>query len=88
MVDADIVRDDADGRLMRLGLELPPTTTPFGTYVEGVQTGNLLFLSGTLPAVGHEPKYRGRLGAELDVEQGRAATSSAAIKSRSARVRR
>jgi hypothetical protein len=26
--------------------------TPFGSYVEAVQTGNLLFLSGMLPAVG------------------------------------
>ncbi len=78
-VDTDIVRDDADGRLMRLGLELPPPATPFGAYVEAVQTGNLLFLSGTLLAVGHEPKYRGRLGAELDVEQGRAATRLAAL---------
>ncbi|MGZ3563742.1 MAG: RidA family protein, partial [Vulcanimicrobiaceae bacterium] len=43
------------------------------------QTGNLLFLSGTLPVFGHEPKYRGRLGAELDAEQGRAALRLAAL---------
>jgi pimeloyl-ACP methyl ester carboxylesterase len=70
---------DADKRLIGLGLELPPPTTPFGAYVEAVQTGNLLFLSGTLPTFGHEAKYRGRLGAELDAEQGRAATRLAAL---------
>lgn len=70
---------NADERLIELGIELPPPTTPFGAYVEAVQTGNLLFLSGTLPVVGHEPKYRGRLGAELDAEKGRAATRVAAL---------
>lgn len=69
----------ADKRLIRLGLEVPPPATPFGAYVEAVQTGNLLFLSGTLPTLGHEPKYLGRLGAELDAEQGRAATRLAAL---------
>ena len=37
------------------------------------------FLSGTLPVVGREPRYRGRLGAELNAEQGRAATRLAAL---------
>ncbi len=40
---------DADARLSELGIELPPPARPFGAYVEAVQTGNLLFLSGTLP---------------------------------------
>jgi enamine deaminase RidA (YjgF/YER057c/UK114 family) len=73
------MQSDADTRLTGLGLELPALATPFGAYVEAVQTGNLLFLSGTLPALGHEPKYRGRLGAELDAEQGRAAARLAAL---------
>jgi enamine deaminase RidA (YjgF/YER057c/UK114 family) len=32
-----------------------------------------------LPAVGHEPKFVGRLGKELDAEQGRQATRIAAL---------
>jgi len=43
---------------------------PFGTYVEAVQTGNLLFLSGMLPTEGRVAKFIGRVGAELDVEAG------------------
>jgi enamine deaminase RidA (YjgF/YER057c/UK114 family) len=70
---------DADSRLIALGLELPPPATPFGEYVEAVQTGNLLFLSGTLPTLGHELQCRGRVGAELDAEQGRIATRLAAL---------
>jgi enamine deaminase RidA (YjgF/YER057c/UK114 family) len=44
-----------------------------------VQTGNLLYLSGMLPAIGHDLKFVGRLGKELDVEQGREATRIAAV---------
>jgi enamine deaminase RidA (YjgF/YER057c/UK114 family) len=69
----------AERRLAELGIELPPAPTPFGAYVESVQTGNLLYLSGMLPAVGHEPKFVGRLGREFDVEQGREAARIAAL---------
>ena len=62
-----------------LGIELPAAPTPFGTYVETLQTGNLLFFSGMLPVVDHKPKYVGRLGKELDVEAGRDAAYTAAL---------
>ena len=64
---------------MDLGIRLPAPPTPFGTYVEAVQTGNLLFLSGMLPVVDHKPKYLGRLGKELDTEAGRDAAYTAAL---------
>jgi enamine deaminase RidA (YjgF/YER057c/UK114 family) len=69
----------AESRLKDLGIHLPAAPTPFGTYVEARQTGNLLFLSGMLPVVDHKPKYVGRLGKELDVEAGRDAAYTAAI---------
>src|SRR5579862_8405498 len=69
----------ADRRLQELGIELPPAPTPFGTYVETLQTGNLLFFSGMLPVVDHKPKYVGRLGKELDTEAGRDAAYTAAL---------
>jgi enamine deaminase RidA (YjgF/YER057c/UK114 family) len=69
----------AEHRLRELGIELTPPPTPFGAYVEAVQTGNLLFLSGMLPAIGHEPKFIGRLGKELDTNAGREAVRIAAI---------
>src|SRR5579862_7721164 len=68
-----------DRRLQELGIQLPPAPTPFGTYVETVQTGNLLFFSGMLPVVDHKPKYLGRLGKELDAEAGRDAVYTAAL---------
>lgn len=70
---------NAERRLAELRIELPPVPTPLGAYVESVQTGNLLYLSGMLPVVGHEPKFVGRIGSEFDVEQGRAATRVAVL---------
>ncbi len=72
-------RGNAERRLHELGIELTPAPTPFGAYVESVQTGNLLYLSGMLPVVGHEPQFVGRLGKEFDVEQGREAARIAAL---------
>jgi enamine deaminase RidA (YjgF/YER057c/UK114 family) len=69
----------AEQRLKEFGLSLPHPPTPLGAYVEAVQTGNLLFLSGTLPVEGGVPKFLGRLGAELSVEDGRRATRLAAL---------
>jgi enamine deaminase RidA (YjgF/YER057c/UK114 family) len=69
----------AEQRLQELGIQLPAAPTPFGTYVETLQTGNLLFLSGMLPVVDHKPKYVGRLGKELDAEAGRDAARTAAL---------
>jgi enamine deaminase RidA (YjgF/YER057c/UK114 family) len=69
----------AERRLHELGIQLPAAPTPFGTYVEAVQTGNLLFLSGMVPVVDHKPKYLGRLGKELNAEAGRAAAYTAAL---------
>ena len=69
----------AEQRLKELGIKLPAPPEPFGTYVEAVQTGNLLFLTGMLPTEGREAKFIGRIGAELDVESGRQAAHLAAL---------
>src|SRR5437660_9163771 len=69
----------AEQRLKEFGINLPAPPEPFGTYVEAVQTGNLLFLSGMLPTEGHGAKFVGRVGAELDVEAGCKAAQLAAV---------
>jgi enamine deaminase RidA (YjgF/YER057c/UK114 family) len=80
MVSAQVSdRRTAEQRLAELGIELPAPPTPFGTYVETLQTGNLLFFTGMLPVVDHKPKYLGRLGKELDAAAGRDAARTAAL---------
>jgi enamine deaminase RidA (YjgF/YER057c/UK114 family) len=74
----------AERRLQALGIQLPSAPTPFGSYVETVQTGNLLFLSGMLPVVDHKPAYVGWLGRELDANAGRQAARIAALSALSA----
>ena len=69
----------AEKRLKELGIKLPAPPEPFGTYVEAVQTGNLLFLTGMLPTEGRAAKFVSRVGAELDVEAGRKAARLAAL---------
>jgi enamine deaminase RidA (YjgF/YER057c/UK114 family) len=71
--------EGAEQRLKELGIKLPVPPKPFGTYVEAVQTGNLLFLTGMLPTEGAEAKFIGRVGVELDVEAARMAACLAAL---------
>lgn len=71
----------AEQKLKELSIELPPPPEPFGLYREAVQTGNLLFLTGMLPTVGRRAKFQGRLGAELNAEEARAAARLAALNS-------
>ena len=75
----DSRRTSAGQRLKELAIKLPPPPEPFGTYVEAVQTGNLLFLTGMLPTEGRAAKFVGRVGGELDVEAGRKAAHLAAL---------
>jgi enamine deaminase RidA (YjgF/YER057c/UK114 family) len=69
----------AEQRLQMLGISLPRPPTPLGAYIETIQTGELLFLSGTLPIEEGAPKFVGRIGSELSVEDGRRATHLAAL---------
>ena len=78
--DSDGLRlASAEERLKELGINLPSPPEPFGAYVEAVQTGNLLFLSGMLPTEGRAAKIIGRVGAELDLDAGREAAKLAAL---------
>ena len=68
-----------EARLEELAIALPPPPTPFGAYVEAVQCDTLLFLSGMLPVVGHDPAYYGRVGEELSVLEGYDAARTACL---------
>jgi enamine deaminase RidA (YjgF/YER057c/UK114 family) len=78
-MSANTTKAGAEQRLQGLGINLPRPPSPLGAYVEAVQAGNLLFLSGTLPVEEGVPKFLGRIGGELSVEDGRRATRLAAL---------
>src|ERR1700744_6129277 len=78
-MSAKTSKTGAEQRLIDLGITLPRPPSPLGAYVEAVQTGNLLFLSGTLPVESGVPKFLVRIGAELSIDDGRRATRLAAL---------
>jgi enamine deaminase RidA (YjgF/YER057c/UK114 family) len=73
------VAGSPSSRLCELGIVLPVPPTPLGAYVETSDTGNLLFVSGTLPVVNRKLSYSGRLGANLSLKEGQEAARIAAL---------
>jgi enamine deaminase RidA (YjgF/YER057c/UK114 family) len=71
-------------RLSQLGIELPSPPTPLGAYVEAAQIGNLVFFSGMLPVVELKPRFVGRVGGALTLEDGRKAAVTATLNGLSA----
>jgi enamine deaminase RidA (YjgF/YER057c/UK114 family) len=69
----------AERRLQDLGIVLPDAPQPLGAYVETVQSGSLVFLSGMLPVKDGKLQYVGRLGRELDAATGRDALRTATL---------
>jgi enamine deaminase RidA (YjgF/YER057c/UK114 family) len=57
-------------RLAGLGLEIPPAPGAVAAYVPWQRAGNLVTTSFQLPWRGGELAFTGRLGAELQTEQG------------------
>lgn len=65
-------------RLTELGVTLPQPNAPVANYVPSVRSGSLLFISGQISNAGPEIT-RGKLGADLSIEQGAAAARLCAI---------
>jgi enamine deaminase RidA (YjgF/YER057c/UK114 family) len=69
----------AERRLQDFGIVLPNAPHPLGAYVEAVQSGSLLFLSGMLPVKDGKLQFVGRLGKDLDESAGRDALRTATL---------
>jgi enamine deaminase RidA (YjgF/YER057c/UK114 family) len=62
-----------------MGLILPVTTKPIGSYKAIITSGNLAFISGQLPLYNGELKYKGKIGIELSIEEGYKAAELCAL---------
>ena len=73
--------DSPLARLKSLGLELPAAPVPVANYVGFSRAGNLLFVSGQLPASGGviDPAHKGKLGVHVSLVGGQAAARLAAL---------
>jgi len=73
------MNDEIAGRLADAGIVLHEAMPPRHAYVPATRAGGLLFLSGKTPRVDGALRVTGRLGQELDVDDGVAAARIAAI---------
>ena len=61
---------DPEARLRELGITLPEPPQPVANYVNGVRTGNLIFLAGKGPRRADGREIIGKLGADVTIEEG------------------
>jgi enamine deaminase RidA (YjgF/YER057c/UK114 family) len=70
---------EIENRLKALGYELPNPPTPAANYIGYVQVGNLLYIGGNIGRINGVIKYRGKVGAEISVEQAYDAARNCAL---------
>ncbi|MGR3581607.1 MAG: RidA family protein [Sagittula sp.] len=70
--------NEIEERLKTLGLTLPDAPAPAANYVPYVLSGNTLYVSGQISMMDGE-LIKGKVGADLDVEQGAAAAMACAL---------
>lgn len=66
-------------RLEELGIVLPSPPAPVASYVPWVIAGDLVFISGQVTATADGLKYKGRVGNELSLDDGKAAARLCAV---------
>ena len=57
-------------RLAELGIELPEPAAPAANYIPFVVTGNQIFVSGQITVWNGELRHIGRLGENIDIDEG------------------
>lgn len=66
-------------RLREAGFEVPAAQPSIANYVAALEAGNLLFVSGQLPIAAGQVRYRGRVGVDLNIEEGKLAAQLCAL---------
>ena len=71
--------DSISGRLEALGIALPAPAAPVAAYVPAVEVDGLLYISGQVSFAPDGSLITGRLGEDLDLDQGRAAAERCGV---------
>ena len=71
--------DSISARLDQLGITLPTPAAPVAAYVPAVEASGLLHISGQLPFRPDGALIAGRLGEDVDLDQGREAAERCGI---------
>jgi enamine deaminase RidA (YjgF/YER057c/UK114 family) len=68
-----------DQRLAELGIALPEPAHPVANFVPYASVGGLLFMSGQLPRTDGKLAYKGKLGRDITIDDGKAAAQLCAL---------
>ncbi len=66
-------------KIRELGLEIPEVAKPLAAYIPAKRVGNLIMTSGQVPLVNGAIKYAGKVGSELNEEEGQKAAEVCAL---------
>lgn len=75
----NLYAQNPDQKLNQLGIQLPQISEALGSYVDMVQVGNLVFLSGRGPLKADGKYITGKVGQDLNTEEGYQAARLVAI---------
>jgi enamine deaminase RidA (YjgF/YER057c/UK114 family) len=67
------MKQDPDSKIIELGLVLPPAPKPAGVYKPVLVIDKFLYVSGQGPVNNDGSLMKGKLGADLDTEEGKLA---------------
>ncbi|MBM2806464.1 MAG: hypothetical protein HW419_4357 [Deltaproteobacteria bacterium] len=70
---------EIENKLKALGYELPNPPEPAANYIGYVRVGNLLYIGGNIGRINGVIKYRGKVGAEITLEQAYDAARNCAL---------
>jgi len=68
-----------EDKIKELGFTLPEAPKPLAAYIPALEVDKLVFTAGQLPMTNGELKFKGKLGADISVEDGRSAAEICAI---------
>jgi enamine deaminase RidA (YjgF/YER057c/UK114 family) len=70
---------EIENKLKALGYELPNPPTPAANYIGYVHVENMLYIGGNIGRINGVIKYRGKVGAEVTLEQAYDAARNCAL---------
>lgn len=68
-----------ENKMKELNIELPKPKEPIGNYCPYKISGNTIYISGQGPMLDTIPQYHGKIGSELSLEEGYAASELTAL---------
>ncbi|MCR4443073.1 MAG: RidA family protein [Peptococcaceae bacterium] len=70
---------EVEKKARELGLTIPEPPKPVAAYVPGVKISGFVYTSGQIPLAGGELKFKGKVGAEVTLEEGYEAAKLCAL---------